>query len=131
VKVEGNIFAGFGVFVVPCTWVYWHYSKDPTGTAALIMTIGLCALIAFYLLFTAKRIDARPEDDSHAEIADAAGELGFYSPYSWWPLAVAASGAFIFLGGVIGWWLVIVAVPFFAVSVWGLVFEYYRGDHAH
>ena len=31
-KIEGNIFAGFGIFVIPCTAVYWHYSKDPTGT---------------------------------------------------------------------------------------------------
>lgn len=130
-KIEGNIFASFGIFLVPCTVVYWHYSQDPTGTAALIMTIGLCALIGFYLLFTARRIDARPEDDSHAEIADAAGELGFYSPYSWWPLAVAATGSLIFLGGVFGWWLIFLGVPLFTVSVWGLVFEYYRGDHAH
>jgi hypothetical protein len=131
VKVEGYIFTGMGVFMVPVAPIYWHYSQDPTGTAALIMTIGLCALTAFYLLFTAHRIDQRPEDDPTALIEDAAGELGFYSPYSWWPLALALSGAVAFLGVCIGWWLFILAVPFFAVAAWGLVFEYYRGEHAH
>ncbi len=130
-KVEGNMFAAFAVFVVPVTVVYWYYSKDPTGTAALILTFGLCAMIGFYLLFTAKRIDLRPEDDSNAEIADSAGELGFFSPYSWWPLAVAAGGAVIFLGVAVGWWLVAMGIPLFAVAVYGFVFEYYRGEHAH
>ncbi|HZE66276.1 MAG TPA: cytochrome c oxidase subunit 4 [Sporichthyaceae bacterium] len=130
-KVEGNIFAGTGVFVLVVTPVYWHYSQDPTGTAALILTLGLCALTGFYLLFTARRVDARPEDNPVALIEDGAGEMGFYSPYSWWPLALGLSAATAFLGVCIGWWLVILAVPFFAVAVYGLVFEYYRGEHAH
>lgn len=130
-KVEGYLFTGIGVFVVPVIPVYWHYSQDPTGTAALIMTFGLCALTAFYLLFTANRVGPRPEDDPTALIEDSAGDLGFYSPYSWWPLALAASAAMGFLGICIGWWMFILAVPFFAVSAYGLVFEYYRGEHAH
>ena len=130
-KIEGNMFAAFAVFIVPVTSVYWHYSQDPTGTTALILTFGLCFLIGFYFLFTARRIDVRPEDDSNADIADNAGELGFFSPYSWWPLAVAACGAVIFLGVAIGWWLVALGVPFFAVAVYGFVFEYYKGEHAH
>jgi hypothetical protein len=125
------MFAAFAVFIVPTTAVYWHYSQDPTGTTALIMTFGLCSMIGFYLLFTAKRIDVRPEDDSNAEIADNSGELGFFSPYSWWPLAVAGCAAVIFLGIAVGWWLVALGVPFFAVAVYGFVFEYYRGEHAH
>jgi hypothetical protein len=131
VKVEGNLFAGIGIFVAPIIPIYWHFSHDPTGTAALVMTFGLCALVAFYFLFTARRIDLRPEDDRNARMEDSAGELGFFSPYSWWPLALAASGAMTFLGVVVGWWLVILAIPCFAVSVFGLVFEYYRGEHAH
>ena len=130
-KVEGNVFAGIGIFVAPIIFIYWHYSQDPTGTTALILTFGLCALTAFYLLFTARRIDPRPEDDRSARIEDSAGEMGFYSPYSWWPLALAGTGAMLFLGIVVGWWLVILGVPCFAVSVFGFVFEYYRGEHAH
>jgi hypothetical protein len=131
VKVEGNIFAGMGIFLVPVTPIYWYYSKDWTGTTALVLTFGLCALVGFYLLFTAKRIDVRPEDDPTALIEDGAGELGFFSPHSWWPLLVAGAGAVATLGIVYGMWLFALAVPMFAYAVWGFVFEYYRGEHAH
>ncbi len=130
-KVEGNLFAGMGIFLVPVIPVYWHYSHDWTGTTALVLTWGLCFLVGFYLLFTAKRIDARPEDDPYARIEDSAGELGFFSPHSWWPLLLAATGAMGFLGLVFGLWLFALAVPFFAYTTFGFVMEYYRGEHAH
>ena len=130
-KIEGWLFTIIAVFLIPVTAVYWYASEDPTGTTALILTFGLCFLIAFYLLYTARRIAPRPEDDPHANIEDAAGDLGFFSPYSWWPLGVAAACALMFLGIVFGWWLFVLALPFVAVSVMGFVFEYYRGEHEH
>ena len=130
-KVEGWLFALIAVFLIPVTAVYWYGSEDPTGTTALVLTFGLCFLIAFYLLYTARRIQPRPEDDPEANIEDAAGDLGFFSPYSWWPLAVAASCAVMFLGIVFGWWLFVLALPFVAIAVMGFVFEYYRGEHEH
>lgn len=130
-KVEGNLFAGIGVFLVPVIPIYWYYSEDWTGTTALVLTFGLCALIGFYLLFTAKRIDQRPEDDPTALIEDGAGELGFFSPHSWWPLLLAGAGAVATLGIVFGLWLFVLSVPLFAFATWGFVFEYYRGEHAH
>ena len=130
-KVEGNLFAGIVIFLVPVIPVYWFWSEDPTGTTALIVTWGMCAMIGTYLLFTARRIDARPEDDPTALIEDAAGEMGFYSPYSWWPLAVGGTAAILFMAPAFGWWIAFLAVPAFGIAVWGLVFEYYRGEHAH
>ena len=65
---------------------YWLLSKDWTGTSALVMTTLLVAMITLYLGFHAARMDPRPEDRKDAEIADGAGELGFFPPYSWWPL---------------------------------------------
>lgn len=130
-KVEGNLFAGIGIFLIPVIPVYWYYSEDWTGTTALVLTWGMCAMVGAYLLFTAKRIDMRPEDDPVALIEDSAGELGFFSPHSWWPLLLAASGAGVTLGLVFGTWLVALLVPFFAYTVFGFVFEYYRGEHSH
>lgn len=130
-KVEGNLFAGIGIFLVPVIPVYWHYSQDWTGTTALVLTWGLCFLVGFYFIFTAKRIDLRAEDDPNARIEDSAGELGFFSPHSWWPLLLAGAGAVGFLGLVFGLWLFALAVPFFAYAVFGFVMEYYRGEHAH
>ena len=64
-------------------------SEDPTGTTALVMTFFLSLLVAFYLSVTGRRMDARPEDRKEAEIVEGAGELGFFPPYSWWPLYCA------------------------------------------
>jgi hypothetical protein len=128
---EGKMFAGMAVFLTPVTVVYWYASKEPAGTTALALATGLCTLIGYYLLFTARRIDPRPEDDEQAEIADGAGELGFYPPHSWWPLAVAGAAALTTLGIIFGWWLVYFAVPLLLLAVLGFVFEYYRGENRH
>ena len=50
------------------------------------MTFLLTTLVAFYLGFHANKMEPRPEDRKDGEIADGAGELGFFPPYSWWPL---------------------------------------------
>ena len=130
-KVEGWLFAaGFFFFAIAAV-IYGLLAEEPVGTVALAFTAGLSFLIGYYLLFTARRIDPRPEDSKVAEIAEGAGELGFYSPHSWWPLAVAIFAAMAFLGIVIGWWLFIIGAIGGGLAVIGLVFEYYRGEPAH
>ena len=130
-KVEGWLFAAGFFFFSLAAVVYWLLSEEVVGTVALAFTSGLAFLTGYYLLFTARRIDRRPEDNVYAEIADGAGELGFYSPHSWWPLPVAFFAACTFLGIIIGWWLVIIGVIGGGLAVIGLVFEYYRGDPAY
>jgi hypothetical protein len=130
VKVEGWLFAAGFFFFSLAAVVYWLLSGEVVGTVALAFTSGLAFLTGYYLLFTARRIDRRPEDSVDAEISDGAGELGFYSPHSWWPLPVAFFAATTFLGIIIGWWLVIIGVIGGALAVIGLVFEYYRGEPA-
>jgi Cytochrome c oxidase subunit IV len=125
---EGRMFAGVALFLLPVTVIYWYASREPAGTTALALAAGLGGLIGFYLLFTARRIDARPEDDPNADIADGAGEMGFYSPHSWWPLAVGGTAATSALGVVFGWWILYLAAPLLILSVIGFVFEYYRGE---
>jgi nitrate reductase gamma subunit len=129
-KVEGWLFAAGFFFFSLAAVVYWLLSEEVVGTVALSFTSGLAFLTGYYLLFTARRIDRRPEDSVDAEISDGSGELGFYSPHSWWPLAVAFFAATTFLGIIIGWWLVIIGVIGGALAVIGLVFEYYRGEPA-
>jgi hypothetical protein len=131
VKVEAWVFGILSVFVVVVTPIYWLMSNDPTGTTALVMTFFLSLLVAFYLSVTARRMDARPEDRKEAEIAEGAGELGFFPPYSWWPLWCALTLSVVVLGIVFGWWLFIAGVGIGIVTLSGFIFEYYRGDHAH
>lgn len=129
-KVEGWLFAAGFLFFSISAVIYGVLAEEPVGTVALAFTAGLAFLIGYYLLFTARRIDPRPEDSLTAEIDEGAGELGFYSPHSWWPLPVAFFAAVSFLGIVFGWWLFIIGAIGGGLSVIGLVFEYYRGEPA-
>jgi hypothetical protein len=130
-KIEGYLFVGCAIFFAIADVVYWLWSKDPTGGTALAISVGLAGLIGFYLLFTGARVDERPEDDKEGEIADAAGELGFFSPHSWWPLFLALAAALTAVGVVIGWWMVFIGAMATILTAIGFVFEYYRGHFSH
>jgi hypothetical protein len=130
-KVEGWLFAFIAIFLAPIDVVYWFTSHDPTGTTAMALAVGLGALTGSYLLVTARRIDARPEDNTDAEIADGAGEIGFFSPYSWAPLWCAGSAAMIFAGMVFGWWLTFLGGALAVPAVGSMIFEYYTEDAPH
>ena len=130
-RMEARVFGVVTIFFLIVTPIYWLLSHEVTGTVALVVTFLLGLLLTFYLGFIASRLPPRPEDRNDAEVYEGAGEVGFFSPHSVWPLFVAASAAMVFLGLVIGWWLVIIGVPLLAASVVGWVFEYYRGAFAH
>jgi hypothetical protein len=129
-KVEGYLFAVIAVFFAVSDVVYWFTSHEPAGTGAMALASGLGILISSYLLFTARRIEPRPEDLDDAEISDGAGELGFFSPHSWQPLWCAGAAALAFLGIVVGWWLFIIGIGLAIPAVSGMVFEYYS-ESAH
>ena len=119
----------FFLFVAPA---YWLISGDPTGTTALVMTTLLTGLITFYLGFHAGRMEPRPEDRKEGEIAEGAGELGFFPPYSWWPLWCGATLAVCVFGIAMGaWWLFIMGVGLGSLALCGWIYEYYVGVHAH
>ena len=133
-KHETWMFGICAVFFAVVTPAYWLISGDWTGTTALVMTTLLVLLITFYLGFHARQITAsggRPEDRKDGEIAEGAGELGFFPPYSWWPFWCGLCLATMVLGVAIGWWLFIIGSVLGAVALSGLIFEYYRGEHAH
>ena len=131
-KAEAWIFGACTAFFVLVTPSYWLITGDPTGTAALVMTTLLAALVAFYLGFHASRMEPRPEDRIDGEIADGAGELGFFPPYSWWPLWCALTLGVMVYGVAMGtWWLFIIGGGLGVVALSGWIFEYYLGEHAH
>jgi hypothetical protein len=131
VRIEGGLFFIGFVFYSLLSGVYWYFSRDEIGTTALALTGGMAFLISFYALYTSKRVYPRPEDRLDAEMDEADPEYGFYSPHSWWPLAVAVPTVMIVLGLIFAVWLIVLGVAALVLGLVGLLFEYYRGEFAH
>jgi hypothetical protein len=133
-KEQGKIFIGFAVFILAIAITYGLWTNgsahgiEAAGTTALFLAFLLCAFIGYYLAFTARRVDTGAGDDPEAEVADDAGELGFFSPHSWQPLSLGIGGALAFLGVIFGWWLLYWSIPIIVIGLYGWVFEYYRGE---
>ncbi|MCX5413097.1 MULTISPECIES: cytochrome c oxidase subunit 4 [unclassified Streptomyces] len=128
-KIQGKLFIWLSVFMLAMAITYGVWSKEPVGTTALVLSFGLTIMIGFYLAFTANRVDALAQDNKEADVADEAGEVGFFSPHSWQPLSLAIGGAFLFLAVVFGWWLAYFSAPLLLIGLFGWVFEYYRGEN--
>jgi hypothetical protein len=136
-RSEARIFQGVALFLFVLTVVYafWtnktQHAVEPVGVAALLLSGGLCGIIGTFFAFVTRRIDARPEDRPDAEIAEGAGELGFFSPGSYWPLGIGLSAALAGAGlAFVQLWLAITGVVLVLGSVAGLLFEYYVGQNS-
>lgn len=130
-KVEALIFNIIGVFCIVAAIVYGVWSREPIGTTALALSGGLTGLIGGFFWFISRRIDARPEDRKDAEIADGAGELGFFPPASYWPFGLALATGLMGLALAFWYyWLMLIAVAAIVITVAGLLFEYYVGQNA-
>jgi hypothetical protein len=134
VKVEARLFIGVAVFLWAAAVAYGIWSSkeqghvEVVGVAALILSGGLLGIPGGFFWFVSRRIDPRPEDRSDAEIAEAAGELGFFSPSSYWPITLAGAASVIGLAlSFVQVWLLIIGVLFLLFAVGGLLFEYYIG----
>ncbi len=127
-KVEGVTFAAGAVFWFGSGAVYWALSQETVGTTGLVFTGFMATIVGSYLLATARRMEPRPEDRGDADVSDGAGELGFFSPGSWWPIAMAGAATIIGFGmAYVAWWLVIIGAGLMLMTVVGLTFEYYTG----
>jgi Cytochrome c oxidase subunit IV len=125
VKANWQLFTGLAVFYVLMTIVYWYVGGEAVGITGMLLAACLAGMVGFYVWFTQKRIGKlMPSDNLTAEIADGAGELGFYSPHSWWPLPVALAATAMGLGLIIGWWLTVIAVTALFFGIIGWVTEY-------
>jgi hypothetical protein len=81
-----------------------------------------------YFWFVARRIDLRPEDRDEAEIADGAGEIGFFSPGSYYPFGLALATLVAGIGLVyMLWWMIALGIAAVLTAAAGLLFEYYTG----
>lgn len=126
-----RLFGGLAVFYIIVTIIYWQVDGEPLGITGMLLSSFLAGMVGFYLWFTQRRIGTiLPEDNVNAEISDGAGELGFYSPHSWWPLPVALSMCVAGMGLLIGWWLTLIGITALIVSIIGMVTEYEKPTSA-
>ncbi|ABP55733.1 cytochrome c oxidase subunit 4 [Salinispora tropica] len=133
-KTEWRIFLTIAGFLLFATALYggWTYGDggqiEWVGTIALLLSFLLCLMCGGFFWFVARRIDLRPEDRPDAEISDGAGEVGFFSPGSYWPFGIALASTVAGLG-LVFWqlWLLALGLVAVVMAVCGLLFEYYSG----
>lgn len=138
VKTTGRMLwiLGGSFLVVDAIYLFWSLIANNLEIIGLI-TIGLsgvlCVLLAFYFTRAVRAGGPKPwpEDRTDAEIDDGDPEIGFFNPYSWWPILLAAACSLVFLGLAVSPWIWMFSVPFVAVSLVGWVFENYRGVYTH
>ncbi|GAA1744579.1 cytochrome c oxidase subunit 4 [Luedemannella helvata] len=133
-KTEWRIFIVVALFLFVALGVYAWWTDYDLGAVDWIGSMGLalagmlCLMCAGYFWFVSRRIDPRPEDRDDAEISDGAGEIGFFSPGSYWPIGVAAAAVTAGTGLVFKeWWLVAAGLLAVLAASGGLLFEYYTG----
>jgi hypothetical protein len=135
-RTEYKIFLLFTAFLFAACAVYawwtWHSSNphqiEAIGAIALGLSGLLCLMCGGYFWFVARRIDLRPEDRDDSEIAEGAGEIGFFSPGSYYPFGVGLAVLLTGIGLVyLSWWLIGFGVLAILVGAAGLLFEYYTG----
>jgi hypothetical protein len=138
-RIEARLFeilTGFFVLAAVAygvlTAMFGHGGLEWAGTTALVLTAGLSLIIGTFFRFVARRLDTRPEDYNDADIADGAGELGFFSPHSWWPILIALAFSTTAVGAAM-WlpWLIATGIVCVLAAVSGFVFEYYVGPEKH
>jgi hypothetical protein len=134
VKTEYKIFLGVAIFLFGTAVVYglWTHGENGhvefIGLVALILSGLLCSMCGGFFWFVARRIDLRPEDRPDAEIGEGAGEIGFFSPGSYWPFGLALAASVAGLGLVFWmWWLIALGMLMVVFGACGLLFEYYSG----
>ncbi len=133
-KSEWRLFGIVSFFLALVGIVYglWTHSESGRvewiGTIALALSFLLTAMCGGFFWFVSRRIDPRPEDRADGEIADGAGEVGFFSPGSYWPVGLALAASIAGLGLVFWqWWLIATGLLAVLAGACGLLFEYYSG----
>lgn len=126
-KIGYRLFLFLALFYAILTAIYAFFTTEWVGIVAMALSSGLALIIGYYFWFINRRSGGvLPEDNLQGEISDGAGELGFFSPHSWWPLPVALSATAAGVGLIIGWWLTLIAIGALLVSVLGFVLQYER-----
>ena len=122
-------------FVCAAVYTYWAIIDTQeiewVGTIAFALAGAMGVMIAVYLWWSVMRPvkgHVYPEDRLDAEIDDGDPELGHFSPWSWWPIALAAAISLFVMGIAISTFMLPLGLVLIVITLVGWVFEYYRGN---
>ena len=119
-------------FILAAVYTVWALIDtnrvEWVGTLAIALSGALTVFIAFFLQVVKKGQGGElPEDRLDADIDDGDPELGFFSPWSWWPIFLAGGAGLVIIGLAVGVWVALYAVPLVLIGLVGWTYEYYRG----
>lgn len=134
-RTEWRIFGGIAAFMLAAAGVYawWTWETlgqiEWIGSIALLLGFFLSIMVGGYFWMVSRRIDPRPEDRPDAEITEGAGEVGFFSPGSYYPFGIALAATVAGLGVVFWlWWLIVAGAVGIVVATTGMLVEYQTGS---
>ena len=131
-RLEANLFLLPGVFFLVIAFIYGWLTgfEELVGFPVILLTAGLAFMVGFYFKMLQKRHGVRAEDRD-ADISELAGDQGLFSPWSWWPLVLAAGAALGFIALAVAWWIFVPAVIVLVIGLTGWVMEYSVGRFSH
>ncbi|MBO1413466.1 cytochrome c oxidase subunit 4 [Streptomyces sp. FH025] len=130
-KAEGWLFSIMAAFFAVVGLVYGLWAREPAGKAILAVAFLMSALIAsFWFVQHQRRGHGRAQDRKDAEIAETAGQIGFFPARSGYPVLAAVGVTVFALGLAFALWLVVVGALVLALAVFGFIFQYRDHDGA-
>lgn len=127
------LFGGIGLFslIVAVAYGFVTGFGELAGFPLLLLTAGLGFMLWWYLKSTDKHHETMDADNPEGEISDMAGNYGDFYPWSWWPIGLGGSLAFLFFGIAIDWWVLLFGLIPGLFFITGWVMEGNRKTYAH
>jgi hypothetical protein len=125
-RVEWKVVAGVAAILLPWTVLYWVFSYEPAGTAALVVAVVALVFLALYLLVQGRQTGLRPEDRPDATVEASAADLGLFPAASIWPITVAAGATTIGFGLTFSRWIALPGVALLVFALAGFAVEAHR-----
>jgi hypothetical protein len=127
-KSEAYLFAGVALFFLITDAVYIWFAREPAGIAALTVSFGMSAVIAFFCAVNHRRKGQRPEDRPDAEIRERSGPLDFFPPHSGYPPMTGLGVGLMAVGVVYGLWLFLIGFGVAMAGIFKMVFQFAGRD---
>ncbi|WP_430593039.1 aa3-type cytochrome oxidase subunit IV [Humidisolicoccus flavus] len=110
-------------------WNLIEYGEvEWVGSLAIGLSGILSVFIGIYLQSVTKEMEGVLPEDMDADIDDADPEIGHFSPWSWWPIVLAAGASLLVMGLAISIFIAPIGIAVTLIALVGWTYEYYRGN---